>query len=164
LDCCVKSVFNAPTDTILTGLSHLENEEVMIVGDEATYPSQTVTEGGLPDPFIPDLTTIAVGLPFVPHMEFFQPDRDLPDGHTTGRRLKVCKVVLVVDNSKGFSVNGDINPSRSTDDAMDAAPNAETTQLTFNPDLEWNQHVTIDQPLPFPGHILAAILDVEIGD
>jgi hypothetical protein len=163
LDCAVKQTFGDPVTSIVTGLAHLEGEEVKILGDGAVYPPQIVTTGGFVQEFNPSLTSIIVGLPFTPRMEFFKPDRELPDGHTTSRPTKVVSVVLLVDNALGFNVNGEINPVRSTSDIMDIPiiPGSEAIEFTL--DIDWNEHVIITQHLPLPGQILAAFMYVEIG-
>ncbi len=163
-DCSVRTVFGSPVTTVTGGLNHLEGNTVVVVGDNATYPSQEVTNGALPDAVLPSMTDVIIGLPFTPSMELFLPERELADGSTTGRKLRVAQVILRVDESKGLSVNGQRNYTRATGDDMDEATPVETNDLQFEPDLDWNQAPVITQELPFSAHILAVIMHVEIGE
>jgi hypothetical protein len=72
--------------------------------------------------------------------------------------------VLRVVNNIGLTVNGQINPTRSSADLMDTAPVLETGDLVFQPDMDWDTTVVIEQHLPFQSTILAAFQLVEIGD
>ncbi len=164
LDSAIVATFNSPVSTISAGLDHLEGLEVTIVGDGATYPNQTVTNGALPEVLDPTITSIAIGLPYTPVMEMFRPDMQLNDGDTINKKLKVVQVTLRVDTALGLQVNGELNYVRSTADLMDTPVDPETDNITFSPDLDWNQTVVITQHLPFPAQVLAASYEVEIGD
>jgi hypothetical protein len=164
LDAAVSVTFGSPITAITGGLEHLEGRTVVVLGDGAVYPEQVVTNGGLPEEFAPTLTTLQLGLAFTPLCELFLPTRDLPNGRSDGRKLKTSQVVLRVVNNIGLTVNGQINPARSSADLMDTAPVLETGDLVFQPDMDWDTTVVIEQHLPFQSTILAAFQLVEIGD
>lgn len=164
LDAAVLSTFASPITTVTGGLEHLEGRIVKIIGDGAVYPDQVVTNGGLPATFSPPIKSIKIGLAYTPLCELFLPTRDLPNGRSDGRRIKTNHVVLRVKDNIGLTVNGQINYTRSSSDLMDTAPVPETDDLLFQPDIDWNQTVTIEQHLPFQSTVLAAFQLVEIGD
>jgi len=165
LDCAIKTTFNSAVSNVTSGLHHLEGEEVMIVGDDATYPSQTVIGAALLEPLDPTVTTIHIGLEReTPTIELFLPHREFADGTTVGRRIRTTTVTLRVNESRGLTVGNSTNYTRSTEDLMGSAPSEEQTDLTFSPDIGWNETVIITQPLPFRSSILAAVQHVETGD
>lgn len=165
LDAAVVGTFAAPgVTTITTGLEYLEGEEVTIVGDNAVYPSQTVTGNALPTALDLPVQSVVIGLPFSPYMKFLPPGRELPDGFIAGRRFKILRVKLLVKDTRGLSVNGDLNYTRSTADNMDEAPPAGSEYIEFTPNLDWDESLEIRQTLPYPAHILSATLYVAIGD
>lgn len=177
VDCAAVQTFNPAVTQITSGLEYIHHQYVQVVGDNAVYDLGDTTsslrinsQGGLggteknPAILNPSVTTIQVGLPISDEIEFFQPDRELQDGHTTGRDLKIVQVVLSVDSTLGLEVNGDQEPIREVEDAMDTAVPSETGLLKFVPDLDWNEPVKIKQTQPLPAHILAAFMFVNIGD
>ncbi len=164
LDSAVHTTFGSPVTSITSGLEHLEGKTVTIIGDGAVYASQVVTNGALPAQVSPEMTDVKIGLPFMPHIELFVPTRDLPNGRSDGRQVRTAEVVLNVKDTIGLSVNGSMNYTRSSADDMDTAPVVETGKIKFNPDVDWDQPVEIDQTLPYKATILAAIQYVEIGD
>lgn len=165
VDSAVKTTFGNSVSTVTGGLAHLEGVTVEVLGDGARYNQQVVTGAALPDTFDPELTELVVGIPVpTPTLQLFEPHKELQDGSTVGRKIKVVRTILRVDDTLGMSVNDDINPVRSTFDEMDTPVDPETDDLLFTPDLDWGQEVVITQHLPFPAHVLGAYMFVEVGD
>ena len=165
LDAAIVGTFAPPgVTTVSGGLDYLEGQAVTVLVDGAVSPSQTVTNQALPTAFDLPAQQVIIGLPFSPYMKFLPPGKELPDGFIAGRRFKVVRVKLLVKDTKGLSVNGDVNYTRSTADDMDEASPVGSGYIEFMPNLEWDQPVEIIQELPFPAQILAAVLYVEVGD
>jgi hypothetical protein len=165
VDCAVKTTFNSAVTNITSGLHHLEGADVVIVGDNAVYPTQQVIHGALSEPLDPSATQVVVGLAMeTPRIEFFFPHRDFNDGTTVGRNNKITGVTLRVNETRGLTVSGDTNFSRSTEDIMGEAPAEEQTDIRFTPSLNWNEPLVITQDLPFRATIHAVVQHVETGD
>ena len=164
VDSAVRTTFDSPVSTITSGLHHLEGREVCIIGDGAVYPNQVVTGGALPSTLSSPAFSIVVGLPFDNELKLLPPSKELPDGHIAGRRFKISKVKLLVNETMGLTVNGDKNYTRIPEDLMDMAPPTGFGWVEFTPDLGWNEQVQITQHLPLPAQVLAAVSYVNLGD
>ena len=141
----------------VSGLSHLEGEEVAIVGDGAVYPEQTVTGGSVTLSGLKALV-IHAGLAFVPYVKTVEPEVTKGDGDTLlGVKKRFARLFVRVLETTGVWINGVLEePVRSVStDVMGRAPapytgDVECTQLGF----EEKAVVTIEQRLPLKSELL----------
>ena len=91
--------------TTLSGLSHLEGEEVAILADGNVFPRQTVTAGAIT---LPNAVTRAiVGLPFSCNGKTLP--LIVPDAGVEGKRKRIVAVSPRLINSRGLKMGDDYN-------------------------------------------------------
>jgi hypothetical protein len=97
--------YNGSEATTITGLDHLEGEEVAILADGVAKPNQTVTGGQI------TLTTAAsvvhVGLPYTGQITTQRPEFGLKDGTSQGLVKRIISLVIRVLNSGTFKAGRD---------------------------------------------------------
>lgn len=161
----------------VSGLDHLEGEEVSVIGDgfvvaspnNPDYSVITVSGGSitLPQP----RAVIHVGLPFISDVETL--DIDTPEGETLSNKKKlITEVSMFVEKSRGIW----IGPKPPTDDDQDPLENLQEAKLRNNESYdeptelktevvtvpikgEWNSNgrVFIRQVDPLPLSILSIV-------
>lgn len=166
-------------DTI-SGLSHLEGEEVSILGDgfvvaspnNASYTTKTVASGIVT--LDKCYSVIHAGLPFISDVETL--DVDNPNGETVADKKKlVSDVTIYVEASRGIWCGGkpptddDVDPLEGlyeykgrNDELMDDPIALKTGQVNINTMSEWsnNGRTFIRQVDPLPLSILAIMPSV----
>jgi len=143
----------APTTTV-SGLGHLEAEEVAILGDGAVFPNKTVTSGEIV--IETACSEIHVGLPYIvkgilPKLEFGS-----AQGTAQGKVQRINKLAVLFHRSLGCSVGTedkkDIIPFRSTSMKMDQPPDLYTGERSLTFPKGYGKDIKIliyqDQPLP----------------
>jgi hypothetical protein len=168
------------TNTVLTGLSHLEGQTVSVWGGVTT---NGITTYGVVNPVIN--TTVSggsitlqtpvnyalVGLPYTSTLVPQMLQRDLQDGTSAGRRMRIAKMNVKVFNSIAGEYSTDGTnwfglPSRHTTDVMDSSPPAffgfERVSLSSN----WKDGVDLyfRQSLPVPLTIAAIVASWESSE
>lgn len=159
----------------VTGLWHLEGEEVSVFGDgfvvanpnNSAYDTVTVTNGTVT--LDKNYAVIHVGLPFLADLELL--DIDFPDGETLAdKREMIPAVTVFVESTRGVWA-GPQPPTSDTDDPLEnltefKARNAEdydlpvslrTGTIDINIQGRWNDHgrVFLRQVDPLPMSVLA---------
>jgi len=85
--------------TKISGLEHLEGKTVSILADGNVLPQQVVTEGKV---ILPVECQIAyIGLPYLAEIETLNVDFPAKDGTIQGRKKRIPKVTLRMENSRG---------------------------------------------------------------
>lgn len=156
---------DAPVTT-LSGLGHLEGEEVAILGDGNVFPRQTVTNGAIT---LPNAVTRAiVGLPFSCQGKTLP--LIVPDAGIEGKRKRIVAVSPRLINSRGLKMGDDYDRLYPMKER--------TTELWGRPTLlqdgvhhqsigtTWDEegftYFRLDDPLPVT--LLSLVQDVEFGD
>ena len=149
--------------TVLTGLDHLEGEEVQIVGDGAVYPVATVA-GGSVTLNGPAAVVIEVGLAYTSLLETMRPEVPL-QGTSQGRLRHWSEIIVRLDRSLGCFVNGDEIPFRSSGDDMDEPPPIFTGDHKIN-DLgrDTDATITVEQRQPLPLTVVGVFGTLGVGD
>lgn len=168
LDSSLDGTFSAPGVLTVSGLEHLANEVVSIVGDGAIYPNATVNNIGVVTLDGPAAEQIEVGLNYISHCETLRPE---PEQTVQGRKTSLAEVVVRLHNTLGLEVNTQGNtavqvPFRLASDLMDAPPPLFTGDLRF-PNLGWGEDagkLTIRQTQPLPCTVLMVVADIEVGE
>lgn len=167
---CAKT-YDGSAATSITGLSHLEGEEVAIKADGGTLPRDTVASGALT--LDTAASVVVVGLPFVPMIQPMKTELQLDNGATRGRRFRPSRVVLSVYKSLGAQINHDPDsadtwseiPFRDSTDVLDEPPPLVTDDLEWDVDAPYGRaiNVAIRQVDPQPLNLLAmtAIFSVD---
>lgn len=151
--------------TVLYGMEHLVGKTVQIVGDGAVYPPQVMpTSGSIT--INPAASEIYVGLGFSPKLVTNRPEVQTAGGGTSqGLKKRWNRVTVRVLDTLGIKINGEVYPSRSTEDLMGYAPGTYTLDLSKT-NLGWDTdgRITIEQSLPLAAHVVAVFGSLVVGD
>lgn len=156
---------DAPVTT-LSGLSHLEGEEVSILGDGNVMPRQTVVNGAIT---LPNAVTRAiVGLPYRCRAKTLP--LIVPDAGIEGRRKRIVAVSPRLINSRGLKMGDGYDrlydmKERTTEmwgrpTALQDGVHHQSIGTTW--DEEAFTYFELDDPLPVT--LLSLVQDVEVGD
>ena len=145
-----------PPVSAITGLHHLEGEEVAILADGAQQARRTVVGGRVE--LAAAASTIQLGLPISSVLTTLNIEPATADGHPRGRRKSVDAIYLWLVQSLGGSVafegqRGQRLAFRSADHPMDSSPPLYTgVKRVVRPatgDQELRLSIMHDDPLPF---------------
>lgn len=157
--------------TEITGLDHLEGEEVAVLADGDVVNDLTVSGGKITLPAA--AAKVHVGLPYNSDFETLDIELNLNTGTTQGSKMKLSKVLMRFQNSRGGLLGADF-----TEATMDAVNNERTDELLDEPinikNVDFEQlmgnsgyseagRVCYRQKDPLPVTILAVIPTVNIG-
>lgn len=135
--------------TSITGLDHLEGKTVQIKGDGAVIPNETVSSGAI----TLDVAAgeVVVGLPYTMTIKTLGHEFDSGLGSMQGQRVRWSKPLVRVYRSTNPTLNGEILPTRNTDDEMDKKVSLFSGFLEYGP-LDWSNTsqltLTNSEPLP----------------
>ena len=168
MDSSIK-VSPTPTQTVITGLSHLEGETVQIVGDGIVLSPKTVLSGEIElDANEIGYSQIELGLNFVPELVPMPLNTNMGSGQNAMRLKRIIRVNMRVYETYGVTVDGNPVPIRTFGSApttpLDSAPTALSGIISDIYDVNgWNRDVmpTISVPDPTPFHIQAIEYEVE---
>lgn len=156
---------DAPVTT-LSGLEHLEGEEVAILGDGNVMPRQTVVDGEVT---LPNAVTRAiVGQPLKCRAKTLP--LIVPDAGIEGKRKRIVAVSPRLINSRGLKIGDSYTQlydmkERTTE--MWGRPTALQDGIHYQPvGTTWNEeaftYFELDDPLPVT--LLSLVQDMEVGD
>lgn len=151
----------------VSGLNHLEGEEVVIQGDGAVYVNRTVTAGAITaDAAEETITNAKIGLGYTPTIKPTPPNFPLANGSTYGRKKRHARLLIFARDTMTLTLDGYTADARSTEDLMGSAPSASgDVFFKFSPrgSAELLTY-TITQPLPLDFNIKGVYGEVEIND
>ena len=168
MDSSIK-VSPSPTQTVITGLSHLEGETIQIVADGIVLSPKTVASGEIElDANEIGYSQIELGLNFVPELVPMPLNTNMGSGQNAMRLKRIIRVNMRVYETYGVHVDGNPVPIRTFGSApttpLDSAPTALSGIIADIYDVNgWNRDVmpTISVPDPTPFHIQAIEYEVE---
>ena len=168
MDSSIK-VSPTPTQTVITGLNHLEGETIQIVGDGIVLSPKTVLSGEIElDANEIGYSEIELGLNFVPELVPMPLNTNMGSGQNAMRLKRIIRVNMRVYETYGVTVDGNPVPIRTFGSApttpLDSAPTALSGIISDIYDVNgWNRDVmpTISVPDPTPFHIQAIEYEVE---
>ncbi len=159
--------YDGVATTTITGLSHLEGEEVSILANGATHPPRTVSGGEIT---LDRSTTKAhVGLGYTGQGQTLNLEAILQTGSSQGATKRIVKATVRLFRSLGVKVGFDAAkletiPWRNTGDPMDSPPPLFTGDKTIDFPKGWDTDafVMFQQDLPLPMTVLGVIPDTEV--
>jgi hypothetical protein len=168
MDSSVK-VSPAPTQTVITGLDHLEGQTVQIVGDGIVLTPKTVASGQITlEANEIGYSEIELGINFVPEIVPMPINTSIGSGQNAMRLKRIVRVNMRVYETYGVYVDGNPVPIRTFGSApttpLDSAPTALSGIIDDVYDINgWNRDVmpTISVPDPTPFHLQAIEYEVE---
>lgn len=144
------------TATTISGLGHLEGEEVDVLVDGATHPRRTVDSGEI------ELqeagSKVQVGLPILAKIRLLPFEAGQDEGTAQGKTQRIDSMVLRVRASLGGKIGPDEDhleeiQYRSTEDEMDEPPPLASEDIFVEFDGDYDRGadalLVCDQPLPF---------------
>lgn len=152
--------------TTLSGLDHLEGEEVAILADGNVFPRQVVIGGAIT--LDHEVTRAIVGLPFTCRAKTLP--MIVPNAGIESKRKRVVGVGLRLDKSRGIKYGPTLDRlsilrERTTEayGIPTRLVNGMKYQLAFSQwDEDGSTYLVQDEPLPL--NILSLVSDIEIGD
>lgn len=153
--------------TTISGLDHLEGEEVAIFANGDVLSRQTVESGAVTLPR--SYTKVHIGLPYTCDLETLDVDAGAGQGGTIqGKRKTIARVTLRVLKSRGFYAGPSSDKLLQTkmnitnyDEAISAYTGDQ--ELVLSPTWNSNGRVFIRQSDPAPLTVLAIMPDIEVG-
>ena len=152
--------YSGSATTTITGLTHLEGEEVAILADGSTHPRKTVTSGSIT--LERSATKVKVGLPYTSLLQTMRLDAGSQDGTSQGKTKRIFDITLRIYESIGIEVGPDLNnmeriPFRSSATLMDSAIPVFTgdKEIEFRGNYETDGYVYVRQDQPLPLTILS---------
>lgn len=162
---CGLTYSGAPADTI-SGLNHLEGQEVAILIDGAVHPRRTVTGGSIQ--LDVEGSTIHIGLPITADLKTL-PLAFETGGMGQGRVKNVNKVWLRVFRSSGIYVGSSIvrltEAKQRTTEPWGSPPALKTEEIEIMVEGDWTDSgaICVRQADPLPLTVLSMSLEVSIG-
>ena len=119
LDSGLSGVVNGDS-TSITGLDHLEGEEVQILIGDAVYPNQTVTNGAISVnlPSNTSYKSIEIGLGYTSRIKTMRVEAGSQAGTAQGRKKRYNEVMVRLHKTVGIIINGDQLPFRTSSTPM----------------------------------------------
>lgn len=153
----------SPTDTF-TGADHLEGEEVVIIGDGALYPSETVSGGSFTIDG-EDASVVYAGLSYDGELKTNKPNVEGQEGHSYGFIKGWNRIKLMVYDSLGGEINGQDLLLVDPQDKMGQGPNMYTGMLDVT-ECGWDDEaqIVIKQIYPFPFTLLMITGSLNIAE
>lgn len=144
----------------VTGLSHLEGEEVRVKRDGAVDGNKTVSSGQIT--MDASGNSVEVGLEYTVTLKTMPISQDAGAGFNLDNEVRITRCVVDLYQSLGIIINGESLPDRQMGDAMDTPPAAYTGRKQM-PLLGWSKsnQVTITQSDPVPMTLLGLGLEVD---
>lgn len=161
LDSSVIYTTGLPTDTF-SGLDHLEGETLKVIADGSVLSDVTVSSGSVTIDRNAD-TSCEIGLNMTPTVTTL-PIEVVQLGSQVGKKKRISEVVLRVDNTGDFTVNGYEVSFRSTGTPPPIAPPSFTGDKKVKGLFGWaeRQQITISQSQPTELKVLSVTMNVNV--
>jgi hypothetical protein len=119
MDSALSTTVNASSSTI-TGLDHLEGEDVQILIGDAVYPNQTVSSGSITIslPANTGYKSIEIGLGYISQLKTMRVEAGASAGTAQGRKKRYNEVLVRLHKTVGININGDQLPFRTSSTPM----------------------------------------------
>lgn len=156
LDSGLSGVVNGDS-TSITGLDHLEGEEVQILIGDAVYPNQTVTNGAISVnlPSNTSYKSIEIGLGYTSRIKTMRVEAGSQAGTAQGRKKRYNEVMVRLHKTVGIIINGDQLPFRTSSTPMgQSIPEFTGDKRVTNLGWDRDGQIEIKQEQPLPMTVL----------
>ena len=161
--------YDGSATTTISGLDHLEGEEVSILADGATHPNKTVSSGGIT--LDRSSTKVKVGLPYVSLLQTMRIDAGSQNGTSQSKTKRIYEITARLYESIGIEIGPDLDnmeriPFRSSANAMDSGVNVFTgdKDIEFRGNYETDGFIFVRQNQPLPLTILSLYPKLQTND
>lgn len=159
-DSTYTNTYGVATDTI-TGLGHLEGEEVQIRGDGFVLNPKTVSGGEIT--LEREVSEVEVGLKFIPQLKPMPIATDTQSGNNMYKKKKIINLYVDYYESLGIYINDTLIPELEFGLTLDSPPPVKTDvyeALGFLADWNVRDMITITQEDPLPMTIIGIGFEV----
>jgi len=160
----------SPVST-LSGLDHLEGEEVTVLVDGAVHPNVTVTSGSITLQYAGSV--INVGLPYTAKLRTMPLEAGAADGVSMGKTMRVNNIVMRFDRTGPGVFYGpdgttldELHPRRTTDlmDSPIALFTGNTPALPWPGEYQQSPQLAVEHRLPTPCTLVALMPQLHTYD
>ena len=161
--------YDGSATTTISGLDHLEGEEISILADGSTHPNKTVSSGAI----ILDRssTKVKVGLPYTSLLQTMRIDAGADNGTSQSKTKRIYEITARLYESIGIEIGPDLNnmeriPFRSSANAMNSGVNVFTgdKDIEFRGNYETDGFIFVRQTQPLPLTILSLYPKLQTND
>ena len=153
--------YSGSSTSTLSGLSHLEGQEVSILADGSVHANKTVSSGGIT--LDRAVTKACVGLSYDSILQTMRIEGGAAEGTSQGKTKRISKVVLRLFETVGVKVgpslsNLELVPFRTTSSNLSAPVDtllAGDKEIEFRDDYNSDGFIIIKQDQPLPCSVLA---------
>jgi len=138
----------------ISGLTHLEDKSVSILGDQAVYPDATVASGAIT--LGSTVSAADIGIKYTSTLTTMPVEGANPAGTAQGRKKRWNEIYVRLHDSFFPKINSIMPPVRDPDTGM-GTPEPKTTGdvRIQNTGYDLEGTITVTQDLPGPTHILS---------
>ena len=161
--------YDGSATTTISGLDHLEGEEVSVLADGATHPNKTVSSGAIT--LDRSSTKVKVGLPYVSLLQTMRIDAGADNGTSQSKTKRIYEITARLYESIGIEIGPDLNnmeriPFRSSANPMDSGVNVFTgdKEIEFRGNYETDGFIVVRQTQPLPLTILSLYPKLQTND
>jgi hypothetical protein len=161
--------YDGSATTTISGLDHLEGEEISILADGSTHPNKTVSSGAI----ILDRssTKVKVGLPYTSLLQTMRIDAGADNGTSQSKTKRIYEITARLYESIGIEIGPDLDnmeriPFRSSANAMNSGVNVFTgdKDIEFRGNYETDGFIFVRQTQPLPLTILSLYPKLQTND
>jgi len=163
--------YDGAATTSITGLDHLEGEEVAVLADGAVHPNRTVSAGAIN--LQAAASVVNVGLPYTATIKTMPIEAGAQDGTAQGKEQRIDNIVMhLYETGAGLwygpnTTDMDEYAVRSSGDAMDAPVplfTGQTDRLAWPGEYEKGTQMVIQHRLPLPCTVAALLPQMHTYD
>ena len=161
--------YDGSATTTISGLSHLEGQEVAILADGSTHPNKIVNSGGIT--LDRSATKVKVGLPYVSLLQTMRIDAGADNGTSQSKTKRIYEITARLYESIGIEIGPDLDnmeriPFRSSANAMNSGVNVFTgdKDIEFRGNYETDGFIVVRQTQPLPLTILSLYPKLQTND
>lgn len=153
------------TGSSISGLDHLEGEDVVILIGGDVVTGQTVTSGAVTLPRTYTNEKACVGYGYTSQLKTLEP----PINDAYGNEMSVARLQLKVLDTRGVWAGPTADemteyPTRDTEDwGEPGTTHTGTIEIVIEPTWKRRGQVVVEQRDPLPSYILAMVPEVEVG-
>jgi len=161
--------YSGSAATSISGLDHLEGQEVTILANGSTHANKTVSNGSIT--LDRSVTKAHIGLPYTSLLQTMRVETGGDGGTSQSKDKRIHEVTLRLHETVGVEVGPNLNnmeriPFRSSAASMDAAVPLFTgdKQVEFRDDFNTDGFVFIRQTQPLPLTVISCYPRITIND